>query len=188
MRPSRPFFESHAARKSLWVWDPWTRKRFSSTLSASKLIILRQDNLMCETKKEILIWKKKKTKNAKSRNEILPSFFCPNFPIAKMLRVLSLDWESLLAPYDDLTLLQKSSSSWASPEVEKIQLPRDWKTSLGRCLPGWLASDAQQVCAEAWFATPIGRLLQLGLVRWGATCVELLFTQFTLRLSRDFYN
>jgi hypothetical protein len=25
MRPARPFFESHAARESLWVWDPWSR-------------------------------------------------------------------------------------------------------------------------------------------------------------------
>ncbi len=23
MRPARPYFESHAARESLWVWDPW---------------------------------------------------------------------------------------------------------------------------------------------------------------------
>jgi len=22
MRPARPYFESHAARESLWVWDP----------------------------------------------------------------------------------------------------------------------------------------------------------------------
>ncbi len=23
MRATRPYFESHAARESLWVWDPW---------------------------------------------------------------------------------------------------------------------------------------------------------------------
>ncbi len=29
MRPARPYFESYAARESLWVWDPWTRQIFS---------------------------------------------------------------------------------------------------------------------------------------------------------------
>jgi len=25
MRPARPFFESHVAPESIWVWDPWSR-------------------------------------------------------------------------------------------------------------------------------------------------------------------
>ena len=34
MRPARPYLESHAARESLWVWDPWPQLRVSNTRPA----------------------------------------------------------------------------------------------------------------------------------------------------------
>lgn len=144
-------------------------------------------------KKKFWFEKKKKTKNAKSRNEILPSFFCPNFPIAKMLRVLSLDWESLLAPYDDLTLLQKSSSSlWASPEVEKNSTSKRLENKFGPML-AWLACLRRSTSLRWSLVCHANRAA----IAAGANSMRCHLCGITIysiylrshkRLSREFYN
>ena len=38
MRPARPYFESHAARESLWVWDPCFKEIIRAKSSVTKLV------------------------------------------------------------------------------------------------------------------------------------------------------